>query len=624
MSDNIQNTTHELWIDGRQMTIKVEQNPADRTQLILTWTLPPSPYVAYDGAVVLLSESPFDSTNIPEDGKRYTASSNFASPADVIDEAKVVASFYGYFGDNINQTTVTVSNTDPNKVYYGSIHAASNILQYYPIGIQSYPLESSRFEKTSASYAGSIPASDTPPANPTNGQVYFDNSVSKVLVWSATQQAWIEADDNTVSTGERPPIRPNQIFYNTSTSTLRFFIGGMWVDCNPTNTRVKYGNSWVPLATVTTEATLPTSPTNGQVVCLTDPVPVGQNFAERSLKIYTLGQWLAFTPSLIQFQTAPSTWTNPVIGTQLVTDTDPKIPSTGDFFYNTITKDLFVWSDGDWVKADTELEGTPMSDKIGIGSDGSYDERLRLIKVLKSQMGWPAVCVELTEEQFNIAIDNAIETFRQRSDNAYAHRFVLLTLQPNQQMYYLNDPRQKTDKIVNILRIGRVNQLGTAQLNDPIYGQLFIPNIYGHPGQIDLVSIHLMQQLSETFERMFAGNLMYTWDEASRQLYVQRHIPRAERVVLEVVMERTEQELLLDRWCKQWLQGWAMAELKEMLGLIRTKFSSVAGPNGGVTLNGDLLISEARLDFEDLQRQLNDYEVGNGGTFFGNTSFYIM
>ena len=52
--------------------------------------------------------------------------------------------------------------------------------------------------------------------------------------------------------------------------------------------------------------------------------------------------------------------------------------------------------------------------------------------------------------------------------------------------------------------------------------------------------------------------------------------------------------------------------------MIRSKYGSVAGPNGDLTLNGDMLISEARRDFSELLRQVTDYEVGIGGVNFGS------
>lgn len=619
MDNHIQITTHELWIDGRQMTVSVQQVPP--STLRITWTVPTNT-TAYDGAIVLLSESLFNSENFPEDSKRYVASTNWAAPADTINNAQVVAAYYGYFGDDLTLRSVDVSNVDLTKVYYASIHAASNILQYYTVGVQSYPLESSRFEKHSDTYAGSIPTHTNPPSNPTNGQAYFDATSNRVLIWNSTTSTWLETNSGTVPVGEIPPIQTNQIFFDSLETKLKFFIGGAWVECNGTNTRVKFGAGYVPLATVQMEHTVP--PTPGDVAYIVPPAPTG-TISTPQLFVYTLGQWLPFTSNLFEFETSPGVWTSAIQGDKLIGDVVPTVPTIGDFFYRTSGRDLLAWDGSNWVKADTDAEGTPTTDKLGVGSDGSYDERLRLIKILKGQLGWPSVCVELNEEHFNIAIDNALDEFRRRADNAYSHRHILFTLNKGQSIYYLNDPRYKTDKIVNVLKIHRISQLGVNSLagTNYLYAQPFVQQFYAG-SQVDLVSIHLMGQLAEVFEKIFAGNLTYTWDEASRQLQIHRNLTNVqERVVLEVVMERTEQELLVDRWSKQWLQGWAMAELKEILGMIRSKYSSVSGPNGGLTLNGDMLISEARLDFENLVNEILNYEVGNGGINFGNTAFMI-
>lgn len=621
MSDinNIQLTTHELWIDGRQLTISVKQLPSNT--LRVSWTVPDAT-VAFDGMLILLSEQRFTSNNFPEDGKRYIPSSNFAAPADVIGNAQVIGAYYNYFGDDISTRFVDVSNVDPNKLYYASIHAASNVLQYYTVGVQSYPLESSRFEKQSDTYAGSIPTHTSPPENPSNGDAYFDPTSNKVLIWNEASSTWLETSSDTVPVGELPPINENQIFFDMTNVKLMFFTSGVWVECLPSNTRVKWGNSFIPLGTVGAGLTNP--PTPGDIAFVVPAAPVG-TISTPELKVFTLGQWLPFTPNLVQFETSPAVWTTSTSGPSYMGWSLPTIPTIGDFFYRQSGRDLMIWDGVKWAKSDTDSEGTPTSDKVGVGTDGSYDERLRMIKVLKGQLGWPQVCVELSEEQFNIAIDNSLDEFRRRADNAYSHRHIMFTLKQNQNTYYLNDPRVKTDKIVNVLKIHRVSQLGVNALGGSgnLYSQPFVQQFY-NGSQIDLVSLHLMAQLSESFEKIFAGNLSFTWDEASRQLTILRSISnKEERVVLEVVMERTEQELLVDRWAKQWLQGWAMAELKSMLGMVRSKYSTVAGPNGGLSLNGDALIADAESDFTDLLRQISDFEVGNGGVNFGNTALFI-
>jgi len=474
--------------------------------------------------------------------------------------------------------------------------------------------------------------------------VYYDTVSGRVLVWSAQHSAWLEANKGTTPTGTRPPIGERYIFFHTAPSTatvlatppsnpplvqgteLNVFLNGAWVACTPANTRIKAGLGWVPFHAAYQNQLYPGPGTPGDVAFIQAPsMQSGPGFSE--VKVFTSGNWFNLTGDLVQVTPDGGvTWLNVVLGEPYFGQALPAVPTIGDFFYASAERDLLVWTGTGWQKADTANEGTTLQDKVPIGNDGSYDERLRLIKVLKGQLGWPQVCVELSEEQFNIAIDNALETFRQRADNAYAHRYVLFTLQEGQQQYYLNDPRLGTDKIVNVLAIHRVNLLGVSALSTEsnIYAQAFFHQFY-MGSMVDVLSIHLAHHLSEVFERIFAGNLTFTWDEPSRQLYVHRR-PRfgQERVVLEVTMERTEQELLLDRWCKQWLQGWAHAELKEMLGMIRSKYTSgLPGPTGGLSLNGELLLAEARQDFEELNRQLLDYEVGNGGATYLNTAFMI-
>ena len=319
-----------------------------------------------------------------------------------------------------------------------------------------------------------------------------------------------------------------------------------------------------------------------------------------------------------------STWIIAVADTIPTGTTFPTPTQAGQFFFNVQSKVLYVWNGAQWNKANGQQEGTPMVDKIGIGTDGSYDERANLIRVLKVQLGWPSVCVELTEEAFNVAIGNALDEFRRRADNAYHRSYILYTIKKDQSIYYLNDPRNGTDKIVNIIKIHRVNTLGATTLggDNGVYSQMFF-NQYYSGNMVDILSLHLIASLSEDFERIFAGNLMFNFNEQNRQLELYRKLYRDEKVVIECVMERTEQDLLTDRWAKQWLQSWAHAELKEMLGMIRSKYPSLPGANGGLSLNGDMLISEARQDFEECLRQIRDFEVGNGGVEYDNGAFLI-
>jgi len=494
-------TTHELWSEARQIDLNLVRTGP--TTLTISWTLPPTQNV-YNGEIILLSEKPLDTSCFPSDGVKYLPSTDFSVPADSISHAHVVVALYGAFNDDLTQVSVNVTGVQPDTIYYASINACSNVLQYYPVGVQSYPIESSRIERKSDNFTGYLPNASTPPLAPTLGQVYYDHSANVVQMWNGA--SWIQANSSVVLTG----------------------------------------------------TTYPTTPTVGQ------------------------------------------------------------------FFYQSAANTLDIWNGVAWVKANTVESGTPMYDQVGVGTDGSYDERIRLINVLKHQMGWPSVCVELNEEHFNIAIDNALDEFRRRADNAYQHRHAIFPLINGQSLYYLNDPVVGTDRIVDIVKIHRVSTIGLNVMggDNGIYSQIFY-NQFFYGAMIDILSIHLAHSMAEEFGRIFAGDLMFDWVESTRELHVLRKIYKDEKVVIECVMERTEQELLVDRWAKQWLQSWAHAELKEILGMIRSKFASgLPGAGGGLSLNGDTLISEARADFEECLRQISDFEAGNGPGF-GNSAFLI-
>jgi hypothetical protein len=659
MAEFTQVTTQDLWVDGQSMTIKSQ---LINDTLVLTWTLPPAPMV-YDGAVVVVGTVPQAATEQPIDGTRYSASSNYGVPAPsngMIGNAQVVAAFYGYFGDNIQQTSVTVSNVDPSQIYYATIYPCSNILQYYSIGVQSYPLSSGPKVQNVSPYAGSIPTAFAPPENPSAGDAYYDPSTNSVFIYDGTQQAWAKSLQATVKSGDEIPIQKYQLWFQAFSKTLYFFDGTQWVKADSTNLRVKMGSTWAAYAGATqygSPAVGDPSPSTGgaiwagsfdlsfdigeaQGVFPATPPPTG-TFALvtqqaaisappiSSLWFVSLGQWFMPTADLVQVL-VNGQWNNIVepsttsgFGVFL-----PALPKVGDFFYNTASKRLLAWDGSSYVAIDKAQRGTPLTQKDGIGTSGVSDIRTGLATTLMNMLGYPSVCVELKPSNFDIAISRALSKFRQRADNGYKPAFIAFTVRGNstggQSVYYLNDPRDKTDKIVNVIRIHRINQLGIASLSADtgLYAQAFFNQLY-QGSNVDVVSIHLMAQLSKLYEKIFAGNLVFTWDESKRELVILRRFLQAEeRVILEVVMEREDDELITDRWCGIWIQDWARAELLEMLGNIRSKYGTLPGAQGALSLNGDSLLAQAAELKTELQRQINDYEVGNGGLEWQNTAFF--
>lgn len=622
MSSNInQITTHDLWVESRQISITASRTSETSMRLQVLY---PSDFKVVDGVIVLVSTENIGQDNYPQDGVQYLSSPVLGDlTASNIHGAQVVA-FYSNAtlspipsvasGTNL-AFDIQVSGLVPGKMYYASVHGVSNVLQYYPFGIQSYPLDASRLEKASGVYVGNIPSLPSAPTTPSDGFVYYDKGLELVQYWDRTKQIWIPTRMDTILSGDVNPGVSGQCYLLEGTK-IKAFDGKKFIQVGIENTQVKNSaGAFVPFVKVSSGTAYPNEPTVGEFF---------YSYVTNRIEYFDGVEWVHPTVGSVLLSITGGMI--PLFTTNFKTEPEDLVnPYKGLLFYNIKQKQLNVWDGDRWIHANTNQEGAPTSDKVSIGTDGTYDDRLRLMKVLKLQLGWPTQCVELTEEHFNVAIDNALDTYRQLCSNAYERRFLLYSLFANQQIYFLNSPMDGTDRIVNISKIYRLNALGfTAGANTwdaNVFLQSFA-SLYSSTSYVDLLSVHLMANLQEEMNRIFAGEYIYTWSEARREMHITRRVAQHEKVVIEVFLEKTEQEIMLDRFAKQFIQGWAIAECKEMLGLIRSKYTSgTPGPSGNITLNGDTLLTEARTDFTEWKQALLDWEHSSAES--GNISFLM-
>lgn len=618
-SDITIQSTHTLWVEARKFVIDIARSSA--TTLTVTVSRPAT-YNVVDGAVVTLGTKPITPDEYPADGKQYIAGTVWGdASADKIGAAQVIGFWSEILQTPFPASTSTsaltevgtvgtklqwqfeVTGIDPKQIYYVSVHPSSQVLQYYPLGIQSYPLESNSVEtEGSTSYAASIPSFPTAPTSPSPGMVYFDKQLNSVQYWDTARQVWIPTRTDQIISGEYNPGIPGMAYL--SGQQLKLFNGKTWVAANETNLQFRAGSQWLPLRKISTNVRLPDAPIPGEFV---------YNYTSNRAQYWDGSQWL--TPDATSALFNNGSGVIPAFTAPFkVEPVDLLTPYVGLLFYNTTKRQLMAWNGNTWEIANTDQNGTPTSDKTGIGNDGTYDQRLRLVNILKSQLGWPALCVELSEEQFNIAIDNALDTYRQLCIGAYEHRYILYHLMQDQQTYFLNSPVDQTDRVVTVIKVHRMQFPGYSSSGpNDVWAQSWAQTYYqSNAGGGDLLSANLLANWGDEFTRTFAGDLPFTWYEARRELTIHRGITGNQKVVLEVEMERTEQELMLDRYCKQFIQNWALAEAKETLGLIRSKYTSgTPGAAGTITLNGDLLVAEARQDFSELKQALLDYEHQN-------------
>ncbi len=84
-----------------------------------------------------------------------------------------------------------------------------------------------------------------------------------------------------------------------------------------------------------------------------------------------------------------------------------------------------------------------------------------------------------------------------------------------------------------------------------------------------------------------------------------------ESVLLWIYNYKPDSMLLSDPQVYPWLQEYALAFAKSILGQARGKFATIAGPQGGSQLNGAALLAEAQAEMEKLEEDLKNYVDGS-------------
>jgi hypothetical protein len=131
-----------------------------------------------------------------------------------------------------------------------------------------------------------------------------------------------------------------------------------------------------------------------------------------------------------------------------------------------------------------------------------------------------------------------------------------------------------------------------------------------------LATYDMFSQYQELVGRMFGSFIEFKWNTSTKQLTILQRPRAEENLMLYCYNYRPDTELLNDYIVKQWIKDYTLAACKHMLGEARSKFATIAGPQGGSTLNGDALKNEAAQEMEKLEQEVSTQVTGGVGYSF--------
>ena len=111
---------------------------------------------------------------------------------------------------------------------------------------------------------------------------------------------------------------------------------------------------------------------------------------------------------------------------------------------------------------------------------------------------------------------------------------------------------------------------------------------------------------------MFGGYMNYTWNPVTKKIQLVRD-PKGsgENVLIWVYQLKPEVNLLQDYQIQQWIKDYMTAVCKMIIGEAREKFATIAGPQGGGSLNGAQMKAEAQLQMDAKILELTNYVDGS-------------
>jgi hypothetical protein len=231
-----------------------------------------------------------------------------------------------------------------------------------------------------------------------------------------------------------------------------------------------------------------------------------------------------------------------------------------------------------------------------------------VIKQIRLLLGDGMIDIELDPEHYDLAVDIALEKIRQRSESSVEEDFYTIELQKDVSEYTLPEEIVEV-KQVHHRSFGHGISAGVDM--DPF--ELAYANSYffmnNHVGGIS--TYELFSQYRETLNRIAATDIQFIWNPVTHKIKLLRKMRADEIVLLHVYLERPDEQLLVDPYLKSWLRDYGLAMCKKMIGEARSKFSTLPGAQGGVSLNGEQMKADANADIEKLEQELKLYIGGS-------------
>lgn len=228
------------------------------------------------------------------------------------------------------------------------------------------------------------------------------------------------------------------------------------------------------------------------------------------------------------------------------------------------------------------------------------------------KLGYPAHQIEVTDEQLDDCIYDALQLYTQKAYSGTLERYVPIQLIKGIQDYIM------PYSVFSVLSVNdsQMSMIGANapsnmfSINQFIAADLYKPGV----AKIDIIGYELINQMTSTLDMVFAKKQTFDYNSISKILHLHATPAENANVIVNLYqkLELTttpssggyvsyeEENIYDDRWFKSYVTALTKKQWGVNIGL---KYQGSILPNGG-TLNGQGILDSAETEIEKLLEEL--------------------
>jgi hypothetical protein len=226
-----------------------------------------------------------------------------------------------------------------------------------------------------------------------------------------------------------------------------------------------------------------------------------------------------------------------------------------------------------------------------------FEEQVK--SFILGRLGFPTVRVELTDFQIKTAIDEAVTKLANHAPFCTTQLMTFRTT-PGVNTYEL--PNYVLDNLVYV--VYKKDLIGIPGMGQTLEQDYFLKYFQQNFlfNDFSIGEFNLLQMSLETMRKVLGQD--GSFDIINNQ-YLQLYPVPAYNDTVIVVFRALDSGTLHPAY-RNFIQRYALAVAKGILGQVRGKYRTLPGPGGGSQLNGDALLQQSEKEIQLLDKQLTD------------------